>query len=112
MPAAGDDPLTSFLVDYGIVFSGPLLLKTCNHLAASDALSRIWKRRTHGMVGVGLGYALAEDGLWHEHCFGVLREGVLETVSRKEKYFGLLLIGEAADGWALGLPPGISRNLN
>ena len=41
-----------------------------------------------------------DDGLWREHSFGVLREGVLETIVRKEKYFGLLLLGEAADGFA------------
>lgn len=100
MPPASDDPLTSFLVDFGIVFSGPLVLKTCTRLTPSTALSRIWRRRMHGIIGLAVGYALAEDGLWREHTFGVLREGVLETVCRKEKYFGLLLIGEAADGFA------------
>ena len=99
MPPAGDDPLTDFLVDFGIVFSGPVLVKIAANIPPAIALSRVWRRRMHGIVGFGVGYALADDGLWREHSFGVLREGVLETNGRKEKYFGLLLLGEAADGF-------------
>ena len=54
-------------------------------------------RRLYGIIGIGTGYALADDGLWREHSFGVLREGVLETMAPKQKYFGLLLVSEAAD---------------
>jgi len=32
-----------------------------------------------------------------------LREGVLESDVEKQKYFGLMLIGEAADGFATGV---------
>jgi hypothetical protein len=104
LPPASGDPFTSFLVDFGIVFGGPMLLKACSRVTSSVALSRVWRRRMYAIIGIGVGYALAEDGLWREHCFGVLREGVLETVSRKEKYFGVLLIGEAADGFACCKP--------
>jgi hypothetical protein len=100
VPPDASDPMTSFLIDFGIVFSGPVLLKVCGHRRPAPTLGHVWSRRLYGIVGVGVGYAMSDDGLWREHTFGILREGVLEIVSPRQKYFGLLLIGEAADGFA------------
>ena len=99
-PPADFDPTTTFLVDFGIVFAGPVVVKQNPRGPDDRALGRIWNRRLHGIVGIGIGYALDADGIWREHAFGVLREGVLELTVPKQKYFGLLLIGEAADGYA------------
>ena len=93
VPPVSRDPMTNFLIDFGIVFTGPVILK-------HGTLHRIWSRRSHGIVGLGIGYALHGDGLWRGSTFGVLREGVLDTVAPRNKYFGLLLIGQAADGFA------------
>ena len=100
VPSAEQDPMTNFLIDFGIVFAGPVVVKPCAPGRPERSLSRIWKGRLHGIVGIGVGYALQQDGLWREHSFGVLREGVLETTTIKRKYFGLLLIDQAADGFA------------
>lgn len=100
IPPPDHDPVTNFLIDYGIVFAGPVVLKQSRHRPEERTLGRIWNRHLHGIVGIGLGYALDDDGLWREHSFGILREGILETMAPKRKYFGLLLIGEAADGFA------------
>jgi hypothetical protein len=96
IPPPDHDPVTNFLIDFGIVFAGPIVLKQSGR-QRGGALGRIWIRRLYGIVGIGIGYALEEDGLWREHTFGVLREGILETIAPKRKYFGLLLISEAAD---------------
>jgi hypothetical protein len=93
----GNDPIINFLIDYGIVYSGPVLSKQGGRGQGNCALGRIWSRRLYGIVGIGVGYALDDDGLWREHSFGVLREGVIETMAPKRKYFGLLLVNEAAD---------------
>jgi len=100
VPPAGEDPMTNFLIDFGIVFGGPVVVKPCAPGSPERTLSRIWKGRLYGIVGIGAGYALHDDGLWRESSFGVLREGVLETTAIKRKYFGLLLIDQAADGFA------------
>ena len=100
VPPSGNDPITTFLVDFGIVFSGPVVVKPCGNRLPGPMLAQIWKRRLYGIVGIGVGYALDRDGLWREHNFGILREGILETMSPKQKYFGLLLIDQAADGFA------------
>ena len=92
--------MTNFLIDFGIVFGGPVLLKHGERGRQERTLARIWSRRLYGIVGIGVGYGLNDDGLWREHSFGVLREGVLEIAAPKRKYFGLLLIGQAADGFA------------
>jgi hypothetical protein len=62
----------------GCVFAGPIVLKQSGN-QRGGALGRIWIRRSYGIVGIGIGYALEEDGLWREHSFSVLREGILET---------------------------------
>jgi hypothetical protein len=99
VPPAELDPTTTFLIDFGIVFGGPVVLNDTIHRDIR-ALGRVWKRRARGIVGIGTGYALDDDGLWREHAFGILREGIFEAMAPKRKYFGLLLIGEAADGFA------------
>jgi hypothetical protein len=100
VPPPSRDPMTNFLIDFGIVFSGPVVLKESGRCQPEHTLGRIWRRRLHGVVGIGAGYALHDDGLWREHFFGVLREGVLEIFALKRKYFGLLLVSEAADAFA------------
>ncbi len=100
IPPVDHDPTIHFLIDFGIVYSGPVLLVTGSHGRQDRALGRIWMRRLHGIVGVGAGYALDNEGLWREHSFGIRREGVIETSAAQRKYFGLLLLGEVADAWA------------
>lgn len=102
-PPLARDPMISFLIDCGIVFNGPVILKRAKSGEPLTHLARAWRKRAPGLVGIGLGYALEQNGLWREHTFGVLREGVLEAGAEKQKYFGLMLIGEAADGFVTGV---------
>jgi hypothetical protein len=102
-PPLARDPMIGFLIDCGIVFNGPVVLKPAKNAEPLANLARAWRKRAPGLVAIGLGYALEETGLWREHTFGVLREGVLEPDAEKQKYFGLMLIGEAADGFVTGV---------
>ncbi len=102
-PPLARDPMVTFLIDCGIVFNGPVVLKTARNGEPLVNLARAWRKRVPGLVGIGVGYALEQNGLWREHTFGILREGVLEPDVEKQKYFGLMLIGEAADGFASGV---------
>ncbi len=60
-------------------------------------VASLWKSPKRGIIGVATGYALSEDGLWRQHSWGLLRDGVLETTERRDKYFGILLQGPGAD---------------
>lgn len=102
-PPLAHDPTVNFLIDCGIVFGGPVVFRPGRAVQPVTHLARAWRQRSHGIAGIGLGYALEQTGLWREHTFGILREGILETDSKKQKYFGLMLIGEAADGFAAGV---------
>jgi len=102
IPPPDRDPMTNFLIDFGIVFAGPVVPRLNGHRELRH-LARIWTRRLYGIVGIGTGYALDGDGFWREHSFGILREGVLEIMAPKQKYFGLLLMSEAADGFVASL---------
>ena len=55
----GSDPMINFLIDFGIVFAGPVLLKQDSHRRHHRMLGRIWSRRSCGIVGIGVGFALA-----------------------------------------------------
>jgi hypothetical protein len=103
-PPLNRDPMIAFMIDCGIVFNGPVILKPGKNGEPLANLARVWRRRrSAGLVAIGLGYALEESGLWREHTFGILREGVLEMEAARRKYFGLMLIGEAADGFTAGV---------
>ena len=43
VPPDIEDPTTTFLIDFGIVFGGPVLLKASNRYRPERTLSQIWK---------------------------------------------------------------------
>jgi hypothetical protein len=94
------DPLHGLLVDFGVVFSGPLLLKPAYSGISDIGIARAWRHRRYGITAIGMGYGLSDDDFWREHTFGILREGILETTRPRRKYFGVFLVGESADGFA------------
>ncbi len=63
-------------------------------------VSTVWQSKVPKLIAVGTGYALSEDGLWRQHSWGVLRDGLLETTVVRVKYFGLLLQAADADSFA------------
>ena len=46
-------------------------------------VSQMWDR------AIPTGYALSDDGLWRQHTWGLLRNGVLETTEVRLRYFGI-----------------------
>ncbi|HEX7958941.1 MAG TPA: hypothetical protein VF493_03430, partial [Terriglobales bacterium] len=63
-------------------------------------------RERFGIVAIATGYALSEYGLWRQHSWGILRDGVLETTKTRLKYFGIVLQGGEADFFASSNSPG------
>jgi hypothetical protein len=63
-------------------------------------IAAIWKFQRPRIVSIATGYALSEDGLWRQHSWGILREGLLETTAERRRYFGILLSGSEADHFA------------
>ena len=63
-------------------------------------IAAVWRKGRRGLVGVATGYALSNDGLWRQHTWGVMRDGVLECTEERRKYFGILLQDSAADYFA------------
>lgn len=94
------DSNVPLLIDSGFIMAGPVRHKVMRAGSCHRSVSRVWRRKRSGIVGVGTGYALSEDGLWRQHSWGVQREGILETTVPRSKYFGLLLQGADADWFA------------
>jgi hypothetical protein len=63
-------------------------------------VARLWLVTNGGLVGIGTGYALSDDGLWRQHSWGVRRRGLVETTRPRVRYFGIMLTGKDADLFA------------
>ena len=99
-PPRTPDQDVSSLLKSGFVTSGPITLKVMKSSSCHQNIAAVWTKKRFGIVGIATGYALSEDGLWRQHSWGILREGVLETTEAREKYFGIVLQGEKADFFA------------
>jgi hypothetical protein len=88
------------LIDAGFVMAGPVLRRSMRRSDAHRNVAEIWAARQRELVGIGTGYALSVDGLWHQHSWGLRREGILETTVPRVKYFGVLLQHRIADSFA------------
>jgi len=95
-PPKPDADVPALLV-HGFLMSGPVSLKRMKANSCHQNVASIWKARRFGIVGIATGYALSDDGLWRQHSWGILRNGVLETTEECVKYFGILHQGADAD---------------
>ena len=92
------------LLEQGFLTSGPITLKVMKSSSCHQNVASIWTQKKFGIVGVATGYALSDDGLWRQHSWGILREGLLETTEARLKYFGVVFQGEKADFFAFSNP--------
>jgi hypothetical protein len=88
------------LMGFGFLMSGPVVLKKMRASSCHQNVATVWRSRVPRIVGIATGYALSDDGLWRQHSWGLLRNGVLETTVERIKYFGILLTGADADDFA------------
>jgi hypothetical protein len=98
-PPRPDSDLTSLLRS-GFVMHGPVTLNTMATSACHQNAAAIWRSRKSNVIGIATGYALSRDGLWRQHSWVVLRDGLLETTVKRTKYFGILLQDSHADRFA------------
>jgi hypothetical protein len=94
------DLAVTLLISAGFVMAGSVQSEIMEDSNCHVNVARVWTQRQRGVVGIGIGYALSDDGLWRQHSWGLRREGILETTVPRTKYFGLLLQGWDADSFA------------
>src|SRR5215469_10493746 len=94
------DPDIPMLLESGFLMNGPVTTRRMRASQCHQNVAAIWKTRKPKIVAVATGYALSEDGLWRQHSWGILREGVLETTEERVKYFGILLRSAEGDHFA------------
>jgi hypothetical protein len=99
VPRPEGDRIINLLLKCGIVFHGPVLHKRMVRSACHQNVAAAWNAKKFGIVGIATGYALSDDGLWRQHTWGVLRDGILETTELREIYFGFLMLGPLADNF-------------
>jgi len=93
------------LLQEGFLTSGTITSKIMKSSSCHQNVASVWTNRKFGIVGIATGYALSKDGLWRQHSWGILRDGVLETTEPRVKYFGIVLQGERADFFAFSNSP-------
>ena len=97
----GPDPDLPLLIEAGFVMAGPVVLRAMKKSGCHENLAELWASNEPGVVGIGTGYSLSDDGLWRQHSWGIRREGILETTASRVKYFGVLLQRRDADMFAI-----------
>jgi len=98
-PRVPDQDVPS-LLEQGFLASGPIKLKVMKSSSCHQNVASVWNKKNFGIVGIATGYALTPDGLWRQHSWGILRDGILETTEPRLKYFGIMIKGEKADFFA------------
>ena len=99
------DPDVPALLERGFLTFGPVRMHLMNPSSCHQNIALVWRKREHGIVAIATGYALSEDGLWRQHSWGILRDGLLETTEERSKYFGIVLQDGDADDFAAANPP-------
>ena len=89
------------LLERGLVMHGPIKVKRMRSSMCHQNIFTVWRSKVPRLIAIGTGYALSEDGLWRQHSWGVLRDGLLETTAIRSMYFGLLLQGKDAQEFAM-----------
>ena len=102
-PPKSDSDVPAIL-EAGFVMGGAITLKPMRDSSCHQNVAELWRKRKYGIVGIGTGYALTKDGLWRQHTWGILRDGILETTAPRIKYFGLVLQRDGADCFAQNNP--------
>jgi hypothetical protein len=88
------------LLKYGFLMNGPITFDEMKSSMCHQNVAAVWKFQRPRIVSIATGYALSEDGLWRQHSWGVLREGLLETTAGRMRYFGISLSSSKADHFA------------
>ena len=97
------DEYVVFFNESGRIKGGPIKCIPMSSSEAQNNIVTIWNARMYNvfsLVGIGIGYALSDDGLWRQHFWGVRRRGILETTTKREKYFGCTLRAGGAFAFA------------
>jgi hypothetical protein len=92
------------LVDHGQLMIGPVVCRSrgMEPNSCHQNVSRLWllKRKGDALIGIGTGYCFLDDGRWRQHSWGVRKNGLLETLGERFKYFGIRMTGLDADVFA------------
>jgi hypothetical protein len=105
----GLDSDVPLLIDAGFIMVGPVQCEAMGDSKCHQNIAKLWTQKHQGIIGIGTGYALSDDGLWRQHSWGLGREGILETTRERTTYFGVLLQGGDADSFAESNPVEMQR---
>jgi hypothetical protein len=95
------DSTIPFMIANGIVFPSHGVLRKMQHSDCHINAAQLWSEKQFGIIAVGSGFALSEDGLWRTHSWGFDDRGrVIETTVKRSKYFGIVLGSLFADKFA------------
>jgi hypothetical protein len=107
---AKSDPDLEALLQEGETMTGEIRFEEMARNSCHWNVASLWRNEKGGILGIGTGYALSEDGLWRQHSWGITAAGILETTELRHTYYGVRLEGDKADRFSAGYedlcPPG------
>jgi len=87
------------LLGHGKLFSGRVRLRRMEPNRCHENATRLFREKPQEIV-IGTGWGLSADGLWRAHSWAMDRRGLIETTTKRLKYFGIEISGAAAEAFA------------
>lgn len=101
VPPPSLDREVPVLIANGSIMNGVVTFIPIEEGRCHENVAELWREKKAGIVGIGVGYALSEDGLWRQHSWGIRDDGeIIETTAARVHYFGRLLRGVEGDEFA------------
>lgn len=101
VPPPALDQEIPILIGNGSVMAGVVVFTPIEEGRCHENVAELWREKKEHIVGIGVGYALSEDGLWRQHSWGIRNGGeIIETTTSRVQYFGRVLQGIEAEEFA------------
>lgn len=99
LPPAGGEEWLDELLARGVAFEQAGEVLEGEPSQSQRNVAGLWRSGVSDAIVTG--YALGEDGVWRQHCWGQRVDGrVIETTNEKRAYFGVRLTERDADRFA------------
>jgi hypothetical protein len=87
------------LLMYGKLFSGRVRLRKIHPNRCHENAAILFLKKPQE-IAIGTGWGLSADGLWRAHSWALDRSGLIETTTKRLKYFGIEISGASAEAFA------------
>jgi hypothetical protein len=85
-----ENPAVKSVVEVGKILKYKPILKEMEQSHCHDNVYKLWKK-SRNKIRMATGWALTkDDGMWRCHSWGVSKNRIIETTTKRDIYFGFI----------------------